>query len=90
MLHQEGPLELVAGLAHLALGAGGEAPVAVEELAHGAAGGIDQMLRAEPDDLPKVDKTKPKKMPRDVFAYVIHEGKVRAPAGAMELIDRVK
>ena len=27
---------------------------------------------------------------RDVFAYVIHEGKVRAPAGAMELIERVK
>ena len=32
----------------------------------------------------------PKKEPRDVFAYVIHEGKVRAPAGAMELIERVK
>ena len=44
----------------------------------------------EPDDLPRVDDTKPKKMPRDVFAYVIHEGKVRAPAGAMELIERVK
>ena len=43
----------------------------------------------EPDDLPKVDKAKPKKEPRDVFAYVIHEGKVRAPAGAMELIARV-
>ena len=44
----------------------------------------------EPDDLPKVGKDKPKKVPRDVFAYVIHEGKVRAPAGAMELIERVK
>ena len=44
----------------------------------------------EPDDLPRVDATKPKKTPRDVFAYVIHEGKVRAPAGAMELIERVK
>ena len=44
----------------------------------------------EPDDLPHVDDSKPKKMPRDVFAYVIHEGKVRAPAGAMELIARVK
>jgi uncharacterized protein YecE (DUF72 family) len=44
----------------------------------------------EPDDLPRVDATKPKKVPRDVFAYVIHEGKVRAPAGAMELIERVK
>ena len=44
----------------------------------------------DPDDLPHVDDAKPKKMPRDVFAYVIHEGKVRAPAGAMELIERVK
>jgi uncharacterized protein YecE (DUF72 family) len=44
----------------------------------------------EPDDLPRVDASKAKKAPRDVFAYVIHEGKVRAPAGAMELIERVK
>jgi uncharacterized protein YecE (DUF72 family) len=43
----------------------------------------------EPDDLPKVDAKAPKKQPRDVFAYVIHEGKVRAPAGAMELISRL-
>ncbi|ABA05450.1 Protein of unknown function DUF72 [Nitrobacter winogradskyi Nb-255] len=43
----------------------------------------------EPDDLPRVDEARPKKAPRDVFAYVIHEGKVRAPAGAMELIARV-
>jgi uncharacterized protein YecE (DUF72 family) len=44
----------------------------------------------EPDDLPRVDPTVTKKTPRDVFAYVIHEGKVRAPSGAMELIERVK
>ena len=37
----------------------------------------------EPDDLPRVDKAKPAKTPRDVFAYVIHEGKVRAPHAAM-------
>jgi len=43
----------------------------------------------EPDDLPRVDDTKLKKTPRDVFAYVIHEGKIRAPEGAMELIARV-
>lgn len=44
----------------------------------------------EPDDLPKVDDgTKAKKQTRDVFAYVIHEGKVRAPAAAMELIKLV-
>jgi uncharacterized protein YecE (DUF72 family) len=45
---------------------------------------------SEPDDLPRIDPTKPKKAPRDVFAYVIHEGKIRAPAGAMELIERLK
>jgi uncharacterized protein YecE (DUF72 family) len=44
----------------------------------------------EPDDLQRVDKPAAKKTPRDVFAYVIHEGKVRAPHGAMELIERVK
>jgi uncharacterized protein YecE (DUF72 family) len=43
----------------------------------------------EPDDLPRVDKTAAKKLPRDVFAYVIHEGKIRAPAAAMALIERV-
>jgi uncharacterized protein YecE (DUF72 family) len=45
----------------------------------------------QPDDLPLVDKDNtPPKAPRDVFAYVIHEGKVRAPAAAMALIDRVR
>ncbi len=44
-----------------------------------------------PDDLPPVDDAHaPAKTPRDVFAYVIHEGKVRAPAAAMALIDRVR
>jgi uncharacterized protein YecE (DUF72 family) len=44
-----------------------------------------------PDDLPLVDPAqKTKSAPRDVFAYVIHEGKVRAPAGAMALIERLK
>ncbi len=42
----------------------------------------------EPDDLPRVTTTPPKAQPRDVFAYVIHEGKVRAPAAAMALIER--
>jgi uncharacterized protein YecE (DUF72 family) len=45
----------------------------------------------QPADLPIVDaKAKPKAAPRDVFAYVIHEGKVRAPAAAMALIERLK
>jgi uncharacterized protein YecE (DUF72 family) len=43
-----------------------------------------------PDDLPRVDPGHaPKREPRDVFAYVIHEGKVRAPAAARALIQRV-
>jgi len=44
----------------------------------------------EPDDLPRVapaQKSKPSR--RDVFAYVIHEGKIRAPAGAMALIAKL-
>ena len=44
----------------------------------------------EPEDLPRIGTAKPNRMPRDVFAYVIHEGKVRAPAGAMELIERLR
>jgi uncharacterized protein YecE (DUF72 family) len=46
---------------------------------------------SEPDDLPRVAPSpKAKAKPRDVFAYVIHEGKVRAPAGAMALIEKLK
>jgi uncharacterized protein YecE (DUF72 family) len=44
----------------------------------------------EPDDLPRVATAQKKGKPRDVFAYVIHEGKVRAPAAAMALIERLK
>jgi uncharacterized protein YecE (DUF72 family) len=45
----------------------------------------------EPKDLDRVDdKHKLKATPRDVFAYVIHEGKIRAPAGAMALIEKLK
>src|SRR5580693_7051571 len=44
----------------------------------------------EPADLPRVGPAaKSKPAPRDVFAYVIHEGKVRAPAGAIALIERL-
>ena len=43
-----------------------------------------------PGDLSCADPaTKPKKQPRDVFLYFIHEGKVRAPAAAMALIERL-
>ena len=47
----------------------------------------------QPDDLPLADTSqKPEKRPRNVFVYIIHEGKLRAPQGAMafmELCDRV-
>ena len=44
----------------------------------------------QPDDLPTADPGHaPPKAPRDVFAYVIHEGKVRAPAAAKALIGKV-
>jgi uncharacterized protein YecE (DUF72 family) len=47
-----------------------------------AAGGL-------PGDLPAVDEGHPApESPRDVYAFVIHEGKVRAPAAAMALIQR--
>ncbi len=44
-----------------------------------------------PGDLPLIDKkNKAAAEPRDVFAYFIHEGKVRAPAAAMATIERLK
>jgi len=43
-----------------------------------------------PKDLPLVDAAaKRKPRPRDVFIYFIHEGKLRAPAAAMALIERL-
>ncbi|MGE0499734.1 MAG: DUF72 domain-containing protein [Rhizobiaceae bacterium] len=44
----------------------------------------------QPDDLPLADPSnKPAKKPRDVFVYIIHEGKIRAPQGAMAFMERV-
>jgi len=43
----------------------------------------------EPDDLPRVAKGSSGKQPRDVFVYFIHEGKIRAPAAAMAMIERL-
>jgi hypothetical protein len=45
-----------------------------------------------PEDLPHIDAASTPKAaaPRDVFAYVIHEGKIRAPFGAIELLARVR
>ena len=43
-----------------------------------------------PKDPPPVDAThKPGSKPRDVFVYFIHEGKLRAPAAAMALIEKL-
>jgi uncharacterized protein YecE (DUF72 family) len=43
-----------------------------------------------PDDLPLLTATESlKAAPRDVFIYFIHEGKLRAPAAAMALIERL-
>ncbi len=44
-----------------------------------------------PADLEAADPThKPDGQPRDVFAFIIHEGKVRAPAGATALMERCR
>jgi uncharacterized protein YecE (DUF72 family) len=43
-----------------------------------------------PQDLPLVDAAhRPDAKPRDVFIYFIHEGKLRAPAAATALIERL-
>jgi uncharacterized protein YecE (DUF72 family) len=44
---------------------------------------------SEPKELPRLDKKKAPGKPRDVFIYFIHEAKVRAPAAAMALIERL-
>lgn len=44
-----------------------------------------------PEDLPCLEAPdKAKASARDVFAFVIHEGKIRAPAGAIALIARLQ
>ena len=42
-----------------------------------------------PDDLPTYGDKPAKAQPRDVFCYLIHEGKVNAPAGALALIEKL-
>jgi uncharacterized protein YecE (DUF72 family) len=45
---------------------------------------------AAPDDLERVDAArKVERKPRDVFIYFIHEGKLRAPAAAMAMLERL-
>jgi uncharacterized protein YecE (DUF72 family) len=43
----------------------------------------------EPDDLPRINPTRSKAVARDVFVYFIHEAKLRAPAAAVALIERL-
>jgi uncharacterized protein YecE (DUF72 family) len=43
-----------------------------------------------PADLPHIETAPAKIKPREIFAYFIHEGKIRAPAAAMVLIDKIK
>lgn len=43
-----------------------------------------------PEGLPRADPAyRPRVRPRDVFVYFIHEGKVRAPAAAVALLERL-
>jgi uncharacterized protein YecE (DUF72 family) len=55
------------------------------------AGRLERWAQGEaPDGLPRVAPARAAKAaPQDVFCYVIHEGKVRAPAAAMALIERL-
>ncbi|HEY1243935.1 MAG TPA: DUF72 domain-containing protein [Hyphomicrobiaceae bacterium] len=66
----------------------GYAPKALDEWAERAGAWA---RGGAPADLALVDPAKKAKaQPRDVFVYFIHEGKVRAPAAAMALIERLK
>jgi len=44
----------------------------------------------QPGDLPLADPSStPERKPRDVFVYIIHEGKIRAPQGAQAFMARL-
>jgi uncharacterized protein YecE (DUF72 family) len=43
-----------------------------------------------PEELPYVEDAAPKKAPRETFIFFIHGGKVRAPAAAQAVIERLK
>ena len=54
------------------------------------AGRLNSYAQGEvPVDFTPIDRTSLPEAAREVYAFVIHEGKVRAPAAAMELIKRV-
>ena len=59
------------------------------ELDRWAAAAASWAKGGAPDGLPYVDPTPPAKQPRETFIFFINGAKVRAPAGAMALIERV-
>lgn len=64
---------------------------AAEELDGWAARARNWAAGGQPDDLPYADPSRrARKIPRDVFLYIIHEGKIRAPQGAMALMQRLE
>lgn len=61
-----------------------------EELDRWAARARIWAAGGQTDDLPLANpEVCPERTPRDVFLYFIHEGKIRAPHGAMAFMDRV-
>lgn len=66
-----------------------EIPTAYDEVGLDRWAGVAKDWAAGRDPgLPLLAEPAPEK-PRDVFAYIIHEGKIRAPQGAMALAERV-
>jgi uncharacterized protein YecE (DUF72 family) len=61
-----------------------------EDLDRWAARLADYAKGEIPDDLSSLAPPAPRSGPREVFAFVIHEGKVRAPAAAMALLERLE
>jgi len=64
----------------------GYAPAALDRW---AAAAREWAAGGQPQDLPRVTDTVPARVPRDLFAFFINGAKVRAPHGAMALIERL-
>ena len=58
------------------------------QLAHWSAAARTWSTGGAPDGLPYVDKAPPARQPRETFIFFINGAKVRAPHGAMALIER--
>lgn len=66
---------------------GGYSPAGLDRW---AAAAREWAAGSAPDGLPYVDAATPPETPRDAFIFFINGAKVRAPAGAVALIQRVK